>query len=146
LTRKLFNIECTGFLLELSLEIFMIQRGSQVRVLRKDSYWFKELGTVATVDQGGIKYPAVVRFTKVNYAGVNTNNFGLNELEEVAKPSAKASQTTPSASGGKQTPLDPMQRKTGQEAQTPVRPGAGPESPGTEDNVAGSPNQGTDSR
>jgi photosystem I subunit IV len=58
----------------------MIQRGSQVRVLRKDSYWFKELGTVATVDQGGIKYPAVVRFTKVNYAGVNTNNFGLNEL------------------------------------------------------------------
>lgn len=38
---------------------------------------------VVSVDQSGIKYPVVVRFTSINYAGVNTNNFGLDEVEEV---------------------------------------------------------------
>jgi photosystem I subunit 4 len=32
----------------------------------------------------------IVRFNKVNYAGVNTNNFGLEELIEVEPPQAKA--------------------------------------------------------
>lgn len=63
----------------------MIDRNSKVRVLRKESYWFNQVGTVATVDQSGIRYPAVVRFESVNYAGVNTNNFALNELVEVKK-------------------------------------------------------------
>lgn len=61
----------------------MVSRGATVRIKRKESYWYNDTGTVATVDQSGIRYPAVVRFEKVNYSGTNTNNFAIDELEEV---------------------------------------------------------------
>lgn len=60
------------------------KRGSVVRVLRPESFWYKMTGKVVNTDQmDGIKYPVTVRFETVNYYGVATNNYALYEVEEV---------------------------------------------------------------
>ena len=62
----------------------MVSKGSKVRILRKESYWFNKVGVVISVEKSTvIRYPAVVRFESVNYSGTNTNNFAIAELEEV---------------------------------------------------------------
>ncbi|KAL5562037.1 hypothetical protein UlMin_031784 [Ulmus minor] len=60
------------------------KRGTKVRILRRESYWYKDVGSVVAVDQDPkTRYPVVVRFNKVNYASVSTNNYALDEIEEV---------------------------------------------------------------
>lgn len=62
----------------------MVQKGSKVRILRKESYWFNKVGVVVSVEKSeAIRYPVVVRFDSVNYTGTNTNNYAINELVEL---------------------------------------------------------------
>ena len=65
-----------------------ISRGDMVRIKRPESYWYNEVGKVASVDESGIKYPVVVRFDKVDYkvmqgvdGGMTSSNYSLDELE-----------------------------------------------------------------
>ncbi|MBA0861637.1 hypothetical protein Goshw_029878 [Gossypium schwendimanii] len=60
------------------------KRGTRVKILRRESYWYNSFGSVVTVDQDPkTRYPVVVRFNKVNYANVSTNNYALDEIAEV---------------------------------------------------------------
>jgi photosystem I subunit 4 len=69
------------------IKIFMLKKGSKVRILRKESYWFNRVGVVISVEKASIiRYPVVVRFEAVNYSGTNTNNFSLVELVDVGTP------------------------------------------------------------
>jgi photosystem I subunit 4 len=61
----------------------MVKKGSKVRILRSESYWYNKVGVVVSVEKAeAIRYPVVVRFDSVNYSGTNTNNFSLSELEQ----------------------------------------------------------------
>lgn len=59
------------------------KRGTVVRILRPESYWYKTMGKVVSTDQSGIRYPVTVRFEQYNYYGINTNNYALEEVEEL---------------------------------------------------------------
>ena len=61
-----------------------IKKGYIVRILRKESYWYKDTGSVVVVDQSKVLYPVLVRFSKVSYSGTNTNNFNFDEVEVVS--------------------------------------------------------------
>lgn len=125
----------------------MVERGSKVRILRKESYWFQDTGLVASIDKSGIRYPVIVRFNNLNYAGVNTNNFGMDEVVEIEKPTPK--KKTAAASGGKQTTIDERTRTTGQGTpldKAGVKSSTMPETGDSSSVVQGDANQGTDAR
>jgi len=61
----------------------MAERGAKVRILRKESYWYNDIGTVVTTEKKASNYPVIVRFVKVNYSGTNTANFKVEELVTV---------------------------------------------------------------
>lgn len=124
----------------------MVERGSKVRILRKESYWFQDTGIVATVDKSGIRYPVIVRFNNPNYAGVNTNNFAEEEMIEIEKPTPKKKAAVTAASGGYQTTVDERTRKTGQAVKPDVKRGTEQESGSSDPIVEGGGNQGTEKR
>nr|QCI04884.1 photosystem I reaction center subunit IV [Bornetia secundiflora] len=63
----------------------MLKKGNKVKILRKESYWYKDIGTIVKVDSSQkIKYPVLVRFTKNTYSGVISNSFAENELISVS--------------------------------------------------------------
>jgi photosystem I subunit 4 len=62
----------------------MVEKGAKVRILRKESYWYNQVGIVVSIEKSSlIRYPVVVRFESVNYGGTNTNNFAINELVKI---------------------------------------------------------------
>ena len=74
---------------KLNLSKMGIARGDFVRIKRPESYWYNEVGKVASIDKTGIKYNCTVRFDKCNYAGISgaaegatTNMFAESELEK----------------------------------------------------------------
>ena len=58
----------------------MLTKNSKVKVLRKESYWYQDIGVVSRVEKSKLRYPISVRFIKESYNGVNSNNFSESEL------------------------------------------------------------------
>lgn len=61
----------------------MVKKGSVVKIVRKESYWYQDTGVVVKVDTG-IKYPVLVRFEKETYSGVNSNSFAEDEIIDMS--------------------------------------------------------------
>ena len=60
----------------------MVKKGDKVKILRKESYWYNKTGIIVNIEKSEIiKYPVTVRFQSVNYNGINTNNFCLEDLK-----------------------------------------------------------------
>ena len=53
----------------------MVSRGSIVKILPKESYWFNKFGTVEAVYESRISYLAVVEFEK---SRASTTHFDLD--------------------------------------------------------------------
>lgn len=66
-------------------------------------------------------------------------------MAEEQKQKSDNQEATPSSSGGYQTTVDESTRKTGDAEKSDAKPTATPEAP-ENDGIAGSPNQGTESR
>mmetsp|Transcript_127470 Transcript_127470/g.302876 ORF Transcript_127470/g.302876 Transcript_127470/m.302876 type:complete len:124 (+) Transcript_127470:58-429(+) len=63
------------------------KKGSWVKILRPESYWYQTRGQVVNVNQKAeIKYPVTVKFDRVNFSNVNTNGFALWEVIEAPAP------------------------------------------------------------
>ena len=62
-----------------------IKRGSMVKVLRPESYWYKRNGKVASIVESAVRYGGTVRFDSVNFSGVNSANYNISELVEVKR-------------------------------------------------------------
>ena len=63
-------------------KVAKFKKGDKVRIKRGESYWYNDVGSVVTnVQNEDVRYPYTIRFEKVNYAGMTTNNFAENELE-----------------------------------------------------------------
>ncbi|CAA6666500.1 unnamed protein product [Spirodela intermedia] len=58
------------------------KRGTQVKILRRESYWFNGVGSVVAVDQV-ISLPGRGPLQQGHYANVSTNNYSLDEIQEV---------------------------------------------------------------
>jgi photosystem I subunit 4 len=58
----------------------MLTKNVKVKVLRKESYWYQDIGIVTKVEKVNIRYPISVKFSKVAYNGVDKNNFSEDEL------------------------------------------------------------------
>lgn len=63
------------------------KKGSWVKILRPESYWYQTRGQVVNVNQKAeVKYPVTVKFDRVNFSNVNTNGFALWEVIEAPAP------------------------------------------------------------
>jgi photosystem I subunit 4 len=69
-----------AFLLTSLYVSMAIAKGSKVRIKRKESYWFNEVGIVVSREKEPNKsrYPITVRFEKVNYNGMQGVDGGIN--------------------------------------------------------------------
>jgi photosystem I subunit IV len=57
----------------------MLKKGNIVKIIRKESYWYQDIGSIVKIDTG-LKYPVLVRFENETYSGVNSSSFAEDEV------------------------------------------------------------------